>query len=151
MENMLATWSLPTPSGWLALIRIWLGVIWAMQGFEMFLHGDFRDLTPKLSRMVSTNPRPRYRAFLEGFVIPRARWFSPLVASGEVAVGLGLIFGVLDRLAAAAGIFMNVNFYLAAAQDFPCTRPLNLLMIGLQAILILGGAGRSLSLAALLP
>lgn len=151
MESLLASWPLPAWLGWLALARIWVGAIWAMQGIEMFLHGDFRDLTPKLSRMVSTNPRPRYRAFLAGFVIPRVRWVSPLVAAGELAVGLGLIFGVLDRLAAAAGIFMNVNFYLAASQDFPCTRPLNFLMIGLQAILILGGAGRSLSLAALLP
>ncbi len=59
MDNLAASWSLPTALGWLALARIWVGAIWAMQGIEMFLHGDFRDLTPKLSRMVSTNLMPR--------------------------------------------------------------------------------------------
>ena len=52
---------------------------------------------------------------------------------------------------AAAGIVLNVNYYLAASQNFPCNRPLNFLMIGLQAILIAGGAGRSLSVGSMLP
>ena len=150
METLAASWFAPGPSGWLALVRIWVGVIWAWQGLEMFWTGDFRDLTPKLSRMAGTNPHPRYGAFLARFVLPRARWISPAVAAGELAVGLGIALGVLHRAAAAAGILMNVNFYLAASQNFPCNRPLNMLMIGLQVILIAGGAGRSLSLAALL-
>ncbi len=151
MENLMASWSAPSPLGWLALVRIWLGVIWAWQGLEMFWTGEYRDLTKKLDRMAAGNPHPAYGAFLTRTIILRARWVSPLIAAGQLAVGLGLVSGVLSGLAAAAGILMNVNFYLAASHNFPCTRPLNFLMIGLQAILILGGAGRSLSLAALLP
>lgn len=151
METLAAAWFAPGPSGWLALVRIWVGVIWAWQGLEMFRTGDFRDLTPKLGRMASTNPHPRYGAFLTRFILPRARWISPAIASGEVAIGLGLIAGVLSGVAAAAGILMNINFYLAASQTFPCNRPLNLLLIGIQVILIAGGAGSTLSLAALLP
>ncbi len=151
MDKLAASWSLPAALGWLALVRVWVGVIWAWQGLEMFWTGDFRDLTKKLTRMADANPHPCFAAFLTQVVLPQVRCVSPLVAAGQLAVGLGLLFGVLDRLAAAAGILMNVNFYLAASHNFPCNRPLNLLMIGLQAILILGGAGRSLSLAALLP
>lgn len=150
MRSLFAPWPLSGPSGWLALVRIWVGVIWAWQGLEMFRSGDFRDLTPKLSRMASTNPFPRYGAFLSRVVLPRARWISPAIVCSEVAIGLGLITGILTDVAAAAGIVMNINFYLAASQNFPCNRPLNMLFIGVQAILIAGGAGDSLSLAAFL-
>ena len=151
METLATSWFAPGPAGWLALVRIWVGVIWAWQALEKFWTGDFRDLTPKLSRMAATNPHPRYAAFLTRCVLPRARQISPAVAAGELAVGLALVFGVLDGAAAAAGIVLNVNYSLAASQNFPCDRPLNFLMIGLQAILIAGGAGRSLSLASMLP
>ena len=36
---------------------------------------------------------------------------------------------------------MNANYYLAAGHSFPCGRPLNFLMIGIQAILIAAGPG----------
>ncbi len=150
MESLGASAFAGGPSGWLALVRIWVGVIWAWQGLEMFRTGDFRDLTPKLSRMASTNPYPRYGAFLSRVVLPRARWISPAIACSEVAIGIALIAGILTDAAAAAGMAMNINFWLAASQNLPCNRPLNMLFLGIQAILIAGGAGRTLSLATLL-
>ena len=150
MESLLASWSLPGPSGWLALVRVWLGVIWAWQALEKFWTGEFRDLSPKLQRMAATNPHPWYADFLKRSVLPRARWISPAVAAGELAVGLGLMTGIFAGGAAAAGIILNANYYLAAGQNLPCNRPLNFLMIGIQAILIAAGSGRSLSVAGLI-
>jgi len=150
MESPLASWWLPGPTGWLALVRVWLGVIWAWQALEKFWTGEFRDLSPQLQRMAATNPHPWYAAFLRRSVLPRVLWISPALAGGELAVGLSLMTGIFAGGAAAAGIALNANYYLAAGQNFPCNRPLNFLMIGIQAILIVGGAGRSLSVAGLI-
>ena len=40
-------------------------------------------------------------------------WFGKLIAIGEFAIGLGLIFGCLLGVAAFFGIVLNLNFMLA--------------------------------------
>lgn len=56
-----------------------------------------------------------YAAFLDGFVADNASVFAPLVAYGELAVGLGLVLGAFTGVAAFFGAFMNMNFLLAGA------------------------------------
>ncbi|MSQ41993.1 MAG: hypothetical protein EXR65_03030 [Dehalococcoidia bacterium] len=55
-----------------------------------------------------------YRDFIQ-FMLDREwyTWFAPLVAFGEVAVGLALIVGAFVAVAALFGAFMNFNFMLA--------------------------------------
>jgi thiosulfate dehydrogenase [quinone] large subunit len=45
--------------------------------------------------------------------LPNASLFGYIVAFGEVAVGLGLILGMLTGIAAFFGVVMNTNFLLA--------------------------------------
>jgi uncharacterized membrane protein YphA (DoxX/SURF4 family) len=151
MGAFISSWSIPVPGGWLALVRVWVGVIWTWQSLELFWTGLYRDLTPKMGRMASTNPRRWYRAFLEKVMLPRARLVSPILSTGQLAIGLALIAGIFIRAAAALGILLNINYYFAASQNFPPNRPLNFLMIGIQLILIAGDAGTSLSSLLLLP
>jgi thiosulfate dehydrogenase [quinone] large subunit len=54
-----------------------------------------------------------YAAFLQNVAIPNATVFSYIVAFGEVAIGLGLIFGLFTGIAAFFGAFMNMNFLFA--------------------------------------
>jgi thiosulfate dehydrogenase [quinone] large subunit len=42
-------------------------------------------------------------------------WFAWVVTLGEIAIGLGLIFGVLTGIAAFFGAFMNMSFLLAGS------------------------------------
>lgn len=42
-------------------------------------------------------------------------WFALLITFGELAVGLGLIFGALTGIAAFGGAFMNMSFLLAGS------------------------------------
>ena len=42
-------------------------------------------------------------------------WFAYLIVFGEIAVGLGLIFGVLTGIAAFFGATMNMSFLLAGS------------------------------------
>jgi thiosulfate dehydrogenase [quinone] large subunit len=57
-----------------------------------------------------------YRSFIQTLLDAHAyTWFAPLIAIGEMAVGLGLIFGVLTGFAAFFGSFMNMSFMLAGS------------------------------------
>ena len=89
--------------------------------------------------------------------------FGKLIAFGETAVGLGLIFGAFVGIAAVGGAFMNLNFMLAGSAS---TNPVLLLLafllvlawktagfIGLDRILlpILGTPWRGIKLSAPVP
>src|SRR5262249_19941729 len=84
-----------------------------------------------------------YKDFLETTVLPHATLFATLQTIGEVAVGLGLVFGVMTRLAAVIGLFLTLNFTFAtwwmgvfAQQGF------HLLLITSMIIFLITGAGR---------
>jgi thiosulfate dehydrogenase (quinone) large subunit len=57
-----------------------------------------------------------YRDFINALLGAHAEtWFAPLIVVGELAVGLGLIFGCLTGLAAFFGALMNMSFLLAGS------------------------------------
>ena len=75
-----------------------------------FLHGA-------LAQTTGAHPAVQgwYGWLVQNVGIPGAGFFSYLVTFGEIAVGLGLILGVLTGIAAFFGLFMNMNFMLAGA------------------------------------
>jgi len=56
-----------------------------------------------------------YAWFLTHAVLPHAPAWSHVVAWGELAVGVGLILGILTGVAAFFGAFMNFNFLMSGA------------------------------------
>jgi thiosulfate dehydrogenase [quinone] large subunit len=57
-----------------------------------------------------------YRDFLNVLINNHAEtWFAYVIVFGEIAVGLGLIFGVLTGIAAFFGATMNMSFLLAGS------------------------------------
>lgn len=64
-------------------------------------------------------------------------FFGKLIAFGETAVGLGLIFGAFVGIAAVAGAFMNLNFMLAGSTS---SNPV-LLLLGFLLVLAWKTAG----------
>jgi len=64
-------------------------------------------------------------------------FFGKLIAFGETAVGLGLIFGAFVGIAAVAGAFMNLNFMLAGSTS---SNPV-LLILGFLLVLAWKTAG----------
>lgn len=58
--------------------------------------------------------------FLMGIVVPRAVAFGYLVAVSESLIGLAVILGFLYRIAAVAGLLLNLTFFLSATWNaFP--------------------------------
>lgn len=74
-----------------------------------------------------------YREFLNYLIGQNAHtWFAPLVAWGEVLVGIGLIVGGLVGIAAFFGALMNMSFMLAG------TASTNPVLFILAVLVILG-------------
>jgi len=67
-----------------------------------------------------------YRGFIQFLIDNNAQGvMGKVIAFGETAVGLGLIFGAFTGIAAVSGAFMNLNFMLAGSTS---SNPVLLLM-----------------------
>lgn len=79
-----------------------------------------------------------YNGFIQWLINIQAQGvMGKLIAFGETAVGLGLIFGAFTGVAAVAGAFMNLNFMLAGSAS---TNPV-LLLLGFLLVLAWKTAG----------
>jgi thiosulfate dehydrogenase [quinone] large subunit len=111
-------------------IRLFLGFSWLDAGWHKFtdeawMNGSGEALGGYWTRAVAIpaegEGRPAityewYRAFLQFLLDNGAEtWFSYLIVFGEIAVGVGLIFGILTGFAAFFGALMNMSFLLAGS------------------------------------
>ncbi len=113
---------------WLAL-RIWIGLDWFYAGYEKMVGTGWLDggkgLMGYWKGAVAVTPAGKtsitytwYRDFLNGLIDSQSyTWFSWLIVFGEIAVGLGLIFGCLTAIAAFFGTLMNFSFMLAGSSS----------------------------------
>ena len=133
---------------WL-VVRIWVGWQWLEAGYGKVTNpvwvGDKAGVAiggfvqGALEKASGEHPAVQgwYADFLQGVVLPNATVFSYMVAFGEVAVGLGLILGILTGIAAFFGVLMNTNFLLAGTVS---TNPI-LALPGILLILAWRNAG----------
>lgn len=141
----------PTHLGYVALIRIFIGVHYLVVGWPKVMGMTGESLAAQLSRTAARDPLPFHREFITGFVIPNAGAFSYVVAYGEVAIGLSLLVGCLVRVSAAFGVFNNLNILLAMAIPAGGVQvPINLYFITAELVFVFSAAGRSLGLDGLL-
>ena len=96
----------------------------------------------RVAEFAAGNPIGWYKDFLETTVLPHAALFATLQTFGEVAVGLGLLFGVLTRLAAVVGLLLALNFGLATQWMSFGQQGFHLLLTTSMIIFLFTGAGR---------
>jgi thiosulfate dehydrogenase [quinone] large subunit len=104
---------LHTLSVWFILaLRLMMGIAFFQSGFEKVLSGSF-SASGYLINAPAANGSPVADLFV---AMGNTEWFvsfvNVAVPWGEVLIGLGLLFGVLTRLAAFWGAFMMLLFYL---------------------------------------
>jgi len=117
-----------TKSSWLWLIiRVYLGWEFLIAGWEKFTSpawigssvgtGISGFVQGALAKTGGLHPDVQmwYASFLQTAVSAHPVVWSYAITYGEMAVGLGLIFGCLTGVAAFFGIFMNLNFMLAGS------------------------------------
>ena len=126
----------------LVLMRIFLGVKFAIAGYQKW---DWIG-TPTLSRMlaswVDSCPFGFYRSFLQHTVLPHGTLFTYLVVFGELCIGISLMLGLLTRFSALVAIILSGNFLLASWHLGPASQGINEAIILISLALLITGAGR---------
>ena len=114
------------PARWIAVLRVvvgawfvkavWtkltVGVLWGVLPYPT-VSARFLAFQPRRAEFAHGNPVGWYRDVLEGIVLPHAATFATLQTFGEVAVGVGLVLGLLTPLSAVVGLFLTLNYGLA--------------------------------------
>jgi thiosulfate dehydrogenase [quinone] large subunit len=105
------------------VVRMYVGAEWLLAGWEKVISPAWGTsgkaiagfTAGALAKSSGANPAVQgwYAWFLQHIVLPNAGLFSVLVTWGEVAVGLGLLLGILTGIAAGFGVLMNLNYLLA--------------------------------------
>ncbi|WP_432137379.1 MULTISPECIES: DoxX family protein [unclassified Streptomyces] len=104
---------------WLAVLRIGLGLWW----LESWRHKDKKSWFEGsgIAWAAGVAAKHRWTAVRSGFdtvVRPRPRTMAYVVAYGELAVGLGLVAGVLTPVALAGGLALNLLYFVLMIHDW---------------------------------
>lgn len=125
-EPSIARFFLASPGAsplWFVL-RMSVGAQWLLAGFEKVGSPDVWGTSGKaimgfvagaLAKTTGAHASVQgwYAWFLQNIVQPNAGLWSFLITWGEVAVGIGLLLGILTGIAAGFGVLMNMNYLLA--------------------------------------
>ncbi|MGW0734395.1 DoxX family membrane protein [Streptomyces sp. NPDC002851] len=104
---------------WLAVLRIGLGLWW----LESWRHKDKKDWFGgggiRWAASVADKHRWAFvRRSFDGIVKPRPRLMAYVVAYAELALGLGLIFGLLTPIALVGGLLLNLIYLVLMIHDW---------------------------------
>lgn len=108
----------PSWSNWVLVpLRLFLGVTFIYAGLQKLTDPQYFNPSARgfIGRqiMAFANGSPLH-AFLIRVAVPHAAFFGALVAYGELAIGLGVLLGLLSRAAALCGLLINLIFFLSA-------------------------------------
>ena len=138
------------PGALLVLPRLYLGLVFAVaawaklsapQGFPLVLSGF-------LSNVALSNGFGWYRPLVASVILPHVEVFAVLVLAAELFVAIGMLLGLLTRVAAVVAIVLLLNY--ACAKGLPLWSPASndAADIVLAIVVLIGSAGRSVGLDA---
>jgi thiosulfate dehydrogenase (quinone) large subunit len=108
---------LSAPGGTLLVLRAFLGVTFTFAGLQKLANPSFLKATApgsfqeQLRGSIATSP-------LHHLLTPALHASTPValvISFGEVAVGLGTLFGLFSRIAATGGLLLSLSFFLTVS------------------------------------
>jgi thiosulfate dehydrogenase (quinone) large subunit len=114
---------------WL-VVRLWLGYEWLNAGYQKiwgsersaFWFGGGAGVKGFAAAGVAGSATGKggasygwWAGFLHNFVVPNASWIGRAISLGELAIGIGLILGLLTGAAALAGLTLNIVYMLSGS------------------------------------
>ncbi|MEU1617611.1 DoxX family protein [Streptomyces sp. NPDC005722] len=109
-----------TGAEWLAVLRIGLGLWW----LESWRHKDKKGWFERgtgIAWAAGVAAEHRWTAVRNGFsvlVAPRPKLMAHVVVHAELAIGLGLAFGLLTPIALAGGAVLNLLYLVLMIHDW---------------------------------
>ncbi len=109
-----------TTAEWLAVLRIGIGLWW----LESVRHKDKRAWLQRAAgiawaaSVAEKHPWGWVRRGFGRLVAPHRVLVSRLVVAGELGIGLGLTLGLLTPVAAAAGLLLNLAYFVLMIKDW---------------------------------
>jgi uncharacterized membrane protein YphA (DoxX/SURF4 family) len=106
----------------LATLRIFVGIFFLLFGeykvfgTEFTLHGGFEEW---IRGFLAQGTYPWMAPVLRHVILPHAHLYAFLTAYGELLIGLGLVFGVLTRVASVFGMLLMILLWLSAGYPGP--------------------------------
>ncbi len=101
--------------GWpLAIFRIAFGLLYLDMALQKAPWKNYGWLRGFIEQEIAHPAFPSIGAFLEGVVLPNLAFFGMVTFVVELALGLGLLFGLFTRLAGLAGFLWQVNIAVQA-------------------------------------
>src|SRR5665213_3085567 len=95
---------------WLA-VRVWVGIMWIQAGVSKVWGAENPSFLHNNGAGVAAYSW--WGSFMHSFVVPNASWIAVMVAFGELAIGLGLAFGFLTRIAAVASLALLFTYVMS--------------------------------------
>ena len=124
----------------LLLLRLALSYVWLTAGLSKLFNPKFiSSFSGTLTEFAKNTHYAFYAGFLKDHIIPNAQIFAQLTIWGEILTGIAFLLGFPLFIAAAVGMFMNLNYYFAAT-TIP-SQFLNLIMIFSQFAAYANSAG----------
>jgi thiosulfate dehydrogenase [quinone] large subunit len=105
---------------WLAVLRIGLG-LWWVESFRHKNKAAWFERGSGIGWAQSVADKHRWGFVRTGFnkmVAPRPKLMSYLVVFGELAIGLGLVFGVLTPIALVASMVLSLVYFVLMIHDW---------------------------------
>ncbi len=147
------------PTFWLFPLRLFVGVIWLLEGVKKVQEGWLDPANIKIVQVAANSaasaaettaaagptpilaqPPAFYQWFTDTIIAPNAYMFQSSVVIMEILIGLALIAGLFTFFASIGSVFMCFNFILSAMAGY------EILWHLFAGIALMGGAGGALGL-----
>jgi thiosulfate dehydrogenase (quinone) large subunit len=133
---------------WLALVRVATGGVFVYMGTNHLLGGvaTADGFQKMVGGFAKSDPIAPYTSVMVPIVLGAPGFFGPLFVFGMIAAGLGLVFGLLTRVALVGAVWLSLNNLLMGFSAGGVHHGLNTLMLVLEIGFLWTDAWRPYSL-----